>query len=103
MPKHKKTRKQKLLADSRRLRVTSPSLSLGTKAPLDGPNENTYTFDKSLISKPAGNVNKQQPANQNKISTLDYSYLRSDLQKTILLTLSIVIIDLLIKFLVKGA
>jgi hypothetical protein len=86
MPKKKKTREQKILADKRR---TSVSDSL-------------YTFTPALVKSP-----EKQPAVSIKqaaatISTTSYKYLAGDLRKTFFFTLFIVIGELVIYYFTKS-
>ena len=85
MPKKKKTREQKMLADKRR--------ELG--------NQTLYTFI-STPSKSQGELiphASKQPAVA--ISTTSYRYLAGDLQKTLLFTTFIVVTELLVKYFLK--
>lgn len=81
MPKKKKTREQKVLADKRR----------------DNENQSLYTFTSTLSQsqkKPAATAQKHAAT----ISTASYNYLAGDLRKTLLLTLFIIVAELLIYY-----
>lgn len=96
MAKHKKTRKQKLLADLRRQTQSTVSKE---------PDSTTYSIpvsisDPASISKPHA-VSTYAGSVQAKVVTIDYRYLITDLRKTILLTSAIVIAELVIKFWLK--
>jgi hypothetical protein len=86
MPKKKKTREQKILADKRR---TPASDSLYTFTP---------AIVKSQEKKPAVAI-KQTAAT---ISTTSYKYLAGDLRKTFFFTLFIVVGELVIYYITKG-
>lgn len=81
MPKKKKTREQKILADKRR----------------NVENQSLYTFTSPLSQAP-----KKQSANTTPkaatISTASYKYLAGDLRKTLLLTFFIMVAELLIYY-----
>jgi len=86
MPKKKKTRKQKILADHRRETST----------------QSLYSFVPERLetqAKPAVEQVKKQPQT---ISTTAYQYLGTDLRKTALFTGSIILLELLVRFLTKG-
>jgi hypothetical protein len=85
MPKHKKTREQKIMADHRRETTSSPLYSL--------PSESLKQQAKPTImhTKPAVNI-----------STNSYQYLTSDLRKTAIITAVIIGIELLIYYFTKG-
>jgi hypothetical protein len=86
MPKKKKTRDQKILADKRR---TTASESL-------------YTFTPAIVKSqpklPAATI--RQPIAT--ISTTSYQYLGSDLRKTFFFTIFIIIAEFLIYYFTKG-
>ena len=84
MPKKKKTRQQKILAEKRRETSTMP---LYTITPESLPQQ----------AKPAISSMKQTAA----VSTNSYTYLASDLGKTTLFTLAIVLIELALRFFTK--
>jgi len=88
MPKKKKTRKQKIQADSRH---TTESAAL--------PSEQiqTYSVAKKEVISP-----KVTSSSTTTIATSDYRYLSKDLLKTVLLTISIIIIELVLQRLTKG-
>lgn len=91
MPKHGKTRKQKMLADLRRRATVIES---GSK---------TYELKKEInIPESSITVEKPQPVSNQGIFTTNYSYLSGDLRKTILLTSSIAIAELVIHFFVRN-
>ncbi|HEX8931900.1 MAG TPA: hypothetical protein VF810_01970 [Patescibacteria group bacterium] len=83
MPKKKKTREQKILADHRRETATASLYSIV-------PNSLTYQ------SKNPEPVKKTVA-----INTSAYSYLQTDLTKTALLTIAIIAIELIIRFFTK--
>jgi hypothetical protein len=78
MPKRKKTRKQKIIADTRHKSPTGHQLS----------QEKTQPEQAILTSSPQ----KQT------INVSEFSYLYADLTKTITLTISIIVAELLLKF-----
>lgn len=84
MPKHKKTRKQKIMADQRR----------ETSAPL-------YSFTPESLPKQAKpEIPSVKPIVS--ISTASYQYLRADLRKTALFTALIVVLELVFYYFQKG-
>jgi hypothetical protein len=76
MPKKKKTREQKIIAD-RRHKIIAPSLE-----------------KPSAASVPLRKI----PTAKSVISTSSYSYLNSDLIKTLILTSSIIIIEIVFRY-----
>jgi hypothetical protein len=90
MAKKKKTRKQKIAADVR--------------------HEN-YVYQTQFKSQDTISMQSDTPHTENQIkqiskpqiSTLQYSYLYTDLRKTILLTISIICIELIFKYFLFGA
>ena len=84
MPKKKKTRQQKILAEKRRETSSQP----------------LYTITPESLPKQA-----KQPVLQVKhtptISTISYNYLATDLSKTALFTVAIVLIELVLRFFTK--
>ncbi len=86
MPKKKKTRQQKMLADQR---------------------HNTHTFAAALSSEQQEKVATTSiplPLTKptHSIATIDYAYLGIDLRKTIFFTSSIIVIELAIHIFTKG-
>jgi hypothetical protein len=103
MAKRKKTLKQKLLSDSRRKTVLIDTPELSEKEVSTIHKENKYSLNQASLSTFSSSENhKSQPAIKKNISTVSYEYLRTDLQKTVALTIFILIAELLIKFFVKG-
>ncbi len=93
MPKKVKTRKQKILADSRR-----------RAAPTSEKKVDSITYS-IPAQKHTPNSISVTPAQTNKhvsIKTASYSYLSADLRRTVFLTLAITIVEIIIKFKVKG-
>ena len=91
MPKKKKTRKQKTLADVRRQKepkVTNTAFA-----------ESKPQTRENVVA-PSTPDEMQPPSRTSKriVQTSDYHYLARDLRKTILLTTSIIVIELAIKF-----
>jgi len=94
MPKKKKTRKQKIRADLRHheFRIVDETISLEKST--------TLPVEEKTSSLPR--VTAAKPALHNSIATAEYQYLSKDLLKTLSLTVSVVIAELLIHFLGKG-
>ncbi len=93
MPKKVKTKKQKLLSDLRHKNI-SPTLEQTdfTTYSLPAPKkaDSKYTHPEKAYAAPSRGV-----------STAGFSYLLPDLRKTILLTISIVVAEILIKYFLK--
>jgi hypothetical protein len=81
MPKKKKTRKQKMMADVRAESTNSLLYSFVPKTPLVG---NNPSFQEKKI--------------QSKIITDDYQYLGKDLRNITIITLFVVLIELTIRY-----
>jgi hypothetical protein len=105
MPKKKRTKKDKIQTDQRR--QTSPSLGHTAKAAVTREVEKTPSVGEqtsgtfSLSKEYSGPTKRKTPmqtAQTVAISTSAYSYLRSDLLKTTILTSAIVIAELVIYF-----
>ena len=104
MPKKRKTRKEKIVTDQKRQVVHQNESSIipSSKNETHGTGENIQTVTFSLPTvqekKPA-----TKPASQAvTISTNEYGYLTTDLMRTALLTISIVLAELVIKVVFKG-
>jgi hypothetical protein len=89
MPKKKKTRKQKVVADTRQhthqnavQTQPTPTYSMSTQTPILG----------STV----------QPTHSTAISYVDYSYLAKELLKTVSVTVAIVIAESVLYMLTKG-
>jgi len=93
MPKKVKTRKQKILADSRRKANPTVEKKVDTA---------TYSIPQQKQSATPGQSIYAKSNLQTTIATSSYSYLSGDLRRTVFLTLAIVIAELLIRFTVKG-
>lgn len=92
MPKKKKTRKLKKLADMRRqINLPRQEISISEKK--------SFAIEETKTAVP---VIKQQPIIAHAISTNDYHYLSTDLFKTAIVTGIIISIELLLNFLTKG-
>ena len=91
MAKKKKTRRQKELADIRRRRAGT-HLKPDQTSPVTAP---TYSLEQKTSVPPV------QPI-AHSIATSSYRYLSSDLLKTLILTCSIIVVEILLRFLVKG-
>lgn len=91
MPKKKKTRKQKTLADVRRQKEPKVAYTAFSESK---PQEREQAVAPSAPeeSQPAVRPSKRI------VQTSDYKYLAGDLRKTLLLTTSIIVIELAIKF-----
>ena len=90
MPKKKRTRKQKMVGD---LRQTT------NQQPLPTEQMQTYSVEKKAIVAPK----IVAPAHSAKtIATSEYRYLSKDLLKTVLLTCSIIVIELVLQRLTNG-
>lgn len=94
MPRKKKTRKQKIISDTRHIDyakfISPPQIS--TPTPIQ-----SGQVSGSL------NVFKPQQSTGQFITTSQYSYLYSDLLKTCVLTFSIIIAEIVFGFLFFGA
>ena len=95
MPKKKKTLKQKKLADVRRSQ--EPDVF---KPPVSENLTQTSTPKESMPLRP---ITSPQTASRHAISTVDYGYLGPDLLKTSVVTCVIVIVELLLHFIGRGA
>ncbi len=80
MPKKKKTKEQKISADKRR-KIEIPAAK-------SAPSIATHSYVKSETDTPPAAINKNAA-----IATTGYSYLVSDLTKTVLLTTGIIIAE----------
>ena len=92
MPKKRKTWKQKITADLRQ------------KAYI--PNPDTFSSQEVVSSQQPAFQQSQNLDNKKQtvhaISTSAYHYLSSDLLKTLILTWSIVLVELVLRFVLKG-
>ena len=90
MPKHKKTRKQKQLADVRRQTETfTPHIAtVETSKPV---REEHHAAPAPQALRP------QKYTATHTIATADYRYLNTDLRKTVILTVAILAIQILLK------
>ena|SRR5258708_38860422 len=103
MAKRKKTRRQKIQADERKLHKVESAPVVGQTNHIATPQfslENTSQIKTvtKVISTPVA-IN---PLARN-IATHDYRYLSFDLLKTFILTCSIIVAEILLRFLTKGA
>jgi hypothetical protein len=89
MPKRRKTRSEKQVADGRR-----------TTMPLGESALNTSTGSYSYSYTPATQVNVSSPRTA-AISTSAYGFVLSDLRRTLILTSSIIALQLILYFLTK--
>lgn len=98
MPKKRKTRKQKLLLNTKRNVVNETSSAEQNTAMLDA------TF--SLSALPTDQLATPKKTSNNSssvtISTQEYTYLGNDMLKTTIVTGAIIITELAIRFLFKG-
>lgn len=102
MAKRKKTLKQKLLADSRRKTVIIDTPNSENTSQINNHVETKYVLKQTALNYGFTSTNSKNKLISGKdISTINYQYLRSDLQKTIFLTVFIIVAELTIKFLVK--
>jgi hypothetical protein len=85
MAKRRKTRKEKVRGDTRRV-VPTPSSDFAS------PSSPLFTI-------PSSSPTPSKP--QNTVTTHSYSYLSKDLRKTLILTSSIIIVELVLAFIVK--
>ena len=84
MSKRRKTREEKIIAELRhKLDLQQNSAKISTSAP-DIKDE---VKKETAATKPVFNVNTAFPIKQNPVLNYDYSYVRRDLIKTILLTI----------------
>ena len=86
MPKKKKTRKQKVVADTRHKEYLEEPLGLIQK-------ENSSNLQ----------VENNETPRAQLIGTANYSYLYSDLLKTFMLTISVIVVELVLRYFVFGA
>lgn len=91
MAKERKTRKQKELADTRRQALIQQRATYSF----------THTLPTVLDSQKNAPTTSTQPIAYH-VSTSSYQYLSSDLFKTIILTGSIVFVELLLRFLMRS-
>ena len=101
MAKKKRTRRQKELADIRRHELAS---ALGVRRHTSQSTAPSFSLEPSIqiqneapTAQPAPIINKPASA----IATHDYRYLSSDLLKTMILTCSIIIAEIVLRFLAK--
>lgn len=88
MAKKKKTRKQKRLADMRHKEYTAQPLE-----PIQSErNESQKIYPSSQPIQP-----------KKEIITTHYSYLYSDLAKTLILTISVIVVELVLRYFAFGA
>lgn len=93
MPKRVKTKKQKILADLRR--KNSPSV-------IEKTDFTTYTLPTTMhVDSPKSDMPGKKIASAKAVSTSGYAYLYKDLRKTLLLTSSIIIAEILIRSYLK--
>ena len=90
MPKKKKTRKQKALADTRH------------KEYFVEPLEQVQTENRNNVQLES-NSNEVKNSKVQVIATSNYSYLYSDLLKTLALTISVIAVELVLHYFVFGA
>ena len=109
MPKKRKTRKEKLLHDKKKLAVheIAPSEVTSTKSQTPAAHQEAATsgtFSLPVVTeKPQSTPDKiKQTTPTVSISTGEYGYLGTDLMRTALLTGAIVFAELLIRLFVKG-
>jgi hypothetical protein len=112
MPKKKKTRKQKMQTDQRRqmTQQLSPSQA-SVQTPVHADNEpqeateshaGTFSLPKSFTFTSAKKTQAvAAPQQRTAIITNEYHYIGTDLLKTVLLTASIIIAELVIRFAFK--
>lgn len=99
MPKKKKTRKEKILSDQRRQTHQAAGTSPSVTSTPRGMND-LLTSDQPNTTV-AFATPKSTSTAQHAISTIDYKYLPGDLMKTAILTGSIIVIELVIKFIFR--
>lgn len=92
MPKKKKTRKQKILADSRQ--HTDSVENTSQQIP-------TYSVASVVNEEPNSQPKISHKATSH-ISTIEYSYLSKDLLKTLTLTGSIIVAEIILLYFTKG-
>ena len=90
MPKKKKTRKQKQLADVRR--QTEPTVSHTATIQRDHPVREEHETASTIQS-----LHSQKPVMARSVVTTDYHYLTHDLRKTVILTALILAAQIIIK------
>ncbi len=91
MPKKKKTLKHKLQTDKRRQDASVSSDPIQSESP-------TFSLPQSyMVKKPSPSRTPASPKPAT-ITTHEYNYLRRDLFKTTLLTGSIIVIEILIRY-----
>lgn len=84
MSKHKKTREEKIIAELRHKLEIQQNSSRILNTPLEMKKEEK----KEIVQpKPIFNVNTALPNKQSAVLSYDYSYVKQDLIKTILLTI----------------
>lgn len=102
MAKERKTRRQKILADQRRRHEMASTLEVRRTSQKEQPAVSfTQTSSTALDSKILAPAMDTKPLSHT-ITTNNYQYLSSDLRKTVVLTGSIIIVALLLRFLTKG-
>jgi len=109
MPKKRKTRKQKILLDTKRHMVSeTPSVSSSQKKETPQKKQNTImpgaTFSLSTVATDKLSSPKKTSTNTSSviISTQEYTYLGNDMIKTAIVTGAIVIAEIVIRFLFRG-
>lgn len=98
MPKKVKTRKQKMLSDSRR--KLHASIVQGAEFPTYSLPQQKSGAETVSIPVHTGKLANHTPTSGH-VSTTGYQYLLKDLRKTLLLTLSIIAAQMLISYLVR--
>jgi len=84
MPKNKKTRQQKIIADHRREAINTSLYSFNSESLTSQSKQHLESVKKPIA-----------------ITTSSYQYLRRDLTKTALFTAAIVLIELTLRYIIK--
>lgn len=98
MAKKKKTRKQKILADTKRKQIISSEKEVASSSHEISPNELPQTSKYIFRIKEAGKLKPVRAI----ATTHDYTHLTHDLKKTAILTSSIVIAQLVLYFILNA-
>ena len=98
MPKKKKTRKQKVVADTRHREYFAEPLEQ-----VQAENRNNVQLENNEQKKVHNPQHLQSNTKVQVIATANYSYLYSDLLKTLMLSISVIAVELVLRYFVFGA
>ena len=100
MPKKKKTRKEKVLADTRHKEYLLEPLE---QVQTETRNNVQLESNSDVVKKVEHSRHIQSSSKTQVITTANYSYLYSDLLKTLMLTISVIVAEIVLRYFVFGA